>query len=94
MMKRGLLDEFHSLVRRGYDERAPGMLCVGYREFFAFEKHEATLDETVEKIKQDTRNYAKRQITWFRHQEKGREIASGERACAEAVEMVKRFLSL
>ena len=93
MMKRGLLDEFHSLVRRGYDEKSPGMLCVGYREFFAFEKREATLDETVEKVKQDTRNYAKRQITWFRHQEKEREIAAGERACDEAAGIVGRFLN-
>lgn len=93
MMKRGLLDEFHSLVRRGYNERSPGMLCVGYREFFAFEKREATLDETVEKIQQDTRNYAKRQITWFRHQEKEREIAAGERACDEVAGIVGRFLN-
>lgn len=93
MMKRGLLDEFHSLVRRGYNERSPGMLCVGYREFFAFEKREATLDKTVEKIRQDTRNYAKRQITWFRHQARGRPVVADGPAADEVTRMVVEFLS-
>jgi len=93
MMKQGLLDEFRTLRERGYAERSPGMLCVGYREFFAFERNEESLDSAVDMIKQDTRNYAKRQITWFRHQVKGRELTSGANAVADLTEIVSKFLT-
>jgi tRNA dimethylallyltransferase len=66
MMKKGLWEEFQSLCGQGYDRRSPGLFCVGYRELFDVEEKKATLAEAVEKIKQNTRNYAKRQITWFR----------------------------
>jgi tRNA dimethylallyltransferase len=94
MMNNGLLDEFHSLLRQGYDQRSPGLLCVGYREFFAFDKGEATLEQVVDKIKQDTRNYAKRQITWFRHQVRGREVAADPCACETVISQVKEFCGL
>ncbi len=92
MMRNGLLDEFRSLVRRGYGEGAPGLQAVGYREFFAFEKGEKTLEETVAAIKQDTRNYAKRQGTWFRHQVQGREARSDGSACDDVERLIAQFL--
>lgn len=41
--------------------------AIGYKEFFDYFNKDKTLDECVEKLKQNTRNYAKRQITWFRN---------------------------
>jgi tRNA dimethylallyltransferase len=92
MMKKGLWEEFQSLRGRGYDRRSPGMFCVGYRELFDVEENKMTLAQAVEKIKQNTRNYAKRQITWFKHQVKGREVEAGENAGDELKNMIEGFL--
>jgi tRNA dimethylallyltransferase len=70
MVEAGLWEEFLSLRARGYGERSPGMVCVGYRELFGVERGEAGLDRAVELIKQNTRHYAKRQTTWFRNKTK------------------------
>jgi tRNA dimethylallyltransferase len=92
MMKKGLWEEFQSLRGQGYDRRSPGLFCVGYRELFDVEEKKATLAEAVEKIKQNTRNYAKRQITWFRHQVRGKEIKAGEGAGEIIERYMKEFL--
>jgi tRNA dimethylallyltransferase len=67
MMADGLWDEFLRLRAMGYGERSPGMLCVGYRELFGVERGEADLAAAVGLIKQNSRHYAKRQMTWFRN---------------------------
>lgn len=74
MVKEGLYEEFRSLIKMGYGEQSPGMHCVGYREFFAVERRECSFKDAVELIKRNTRRYAKRQITWFTHQQTGMEI--------------------
>jgi len=70
MAEAGLWDEFLRLRSMGYDERSPGMVCVGYRELFGVERGEVGIDRAVELIKQNTRHYAKRQMTWFRNKTK------------------------
>jgi tRNA dimethylallyltransferase len=65
MVRLGLWDEFRELQKKGYHDRSPGLLCVGYRELFAVERGECSLKDAIEKIKQNSRRYAKRQITWF-----------------------------
>ncbi|MCL2689764.1 MAG: tRNA (adenosine(37)-N6)-dimethylallyltransferase MiaA [Chitinispirillia bacterium] len=67
MIEQGLLEEFRSLRKRGYGETSPGMVCVGYRELFHLERGESSLKETADLIKQNSRRYAKRQMTWFRN---------------------------
>ncbi|MEG1636952.1 MAG: tRNA dimethylallyltransferase [Cellulosilyticaceae bacterium] len=44
------------------------MKAIGYKEFFPYFRQESTLDDCIDKLKQNTRQYAKRQLTWFRHQ--------------------------
>jgi len=63
MMEKGLLEEVTSLIE--YRDRS-ALRTVGYRELFDFIDHSTSLEEAVEKIKQNTRNYAKRQLTWLR----------------------------
>ena len=63
MMEEGLLDEVRSLLEF---KHLNALQTVGYRELFAYLDGEMPLDKAVEKIKQDTRNFAKRQLTWFR----------------------------
>jgi tRNA dimethylallyltransferase len=63
MIAQGLEAEAHALLP--YRER-PALQTVGYKEFFDFFSGKLTRAEAIEKIKQHTRNYAKRQMTWFR----------------------------
>ena len=92
MVKNGLYDEFKSLRTRGYDETSPGMRCIGYKELFAVENGSIPFGEAVEKIKINTRHYAKRQITWFKHQTKGRMLLMGKDSFVRARTMLKEFL--
>jgi len=71
MIQNGLYDEFKALVKKGYTIDAPGLQCVGYREFFAHEQGEITFHDAVELVKRNTRRFAKRQVTWFAHQQDG-----------------------
>ena len=50
-------------------EKLPAGKGIGYRELFPYFTGECSLDAAVEKIKLDSRHYAKRQLTWFRNQE-------------------------
>lgn len=65
MMEQGLLDEARSLYPY---KHLNSLNTVGYKELFAFFDHQITLEEAVEKIKVNTRRYAKRQITWFKRE--------------------------
>jgi tRNA dimethylallyltransferase len=70
MVKNGLLDEYKFICKKYPDKNVPGRNCVGYRELDDFVLKEKTFEECVEKIKQHSRNFAKRQITWIRNKEK------------------------
>ena len=62
MMRAGLLKEVESLMQYRH---CNAMQSVGYREFFDFFDGKISLEKAVENVKQNSRNYAKRQITWF-----------------------------
>lgn len=63
MIEDGLEEEARSLME--YKE-LPALQTVGYKEFFDYFDGKCTREEAIEKIKQHTRNYAKRQVTWFK----------------------------
>lgn len=69
MMDAGLLKEAEKLQENGMKEEDVSMKGIGYREFFPYFRGEVSLEETIEKIKSDTRHFAKRQITWFKREE-------------------------
>ena len=64
MMAEGLLDEVRSLSK--YSRDLPSMNCLGYKELLSFLDGQYDLDEAVRLIKQNTRRFAKRQLTWFK----------------------------
>jgi len=66
MLERGLLSEVQQLVDNGY-ETSQSMQAIGYKEIVPVIKQELSLDEATEKLKQHSRNYAKRQMTWFKN---------------------------
>ena len=67
MMAQGLVAEVAALRDRGLDLRTQSMQGIGYKEILQALAGEITLAEAVDRIKQGTRNYAKRQMTWFRN---------------------------
>ena len=66
MIELGLVKEMKTLLEMGYNRDDPGMNTVGYKELFSYFSDEKKLEKCVEDIKKNTRNYAKRQFTWFR----------------------------
>lgn len=66
MLETGLQDEVMRLKDLGVDLNMTSMQAIGYKEFMEFFDHVRSYDETVSLIKQRTRNYAKRQITWYK----------------------------
>jgi tRNA dimethylallyltransferase len=65
MMQAGLVDEVKQLLQK-YNEFPTAMQGLGYKEVKEYLDGEITEEEMVEKIKQESRHYAKRQLTWFR----------------------------
>lgn len=69
MFENGIIEETKELLRR--HGRIPNIIyTIGYQEVIGYLDGELTLEEAKEKLKQNTRNYAKRQLTWFRKNEK------------------------
>lgn len=68
MLKAGLVDEVRNLMAAGYDETSPGMSATGYLEIIPYLRGETTLDAAAEEIRKRSRAYARRQLTWYRHQ--------------------------
>lgn len=66
MLENGLLDEVKSLLEMGISRDATSMQAIGYKELAEYFEGSCKLFEAVEKIKQESRRYAKRQLTWFR----------------------------
>ncbi len=67
MLREGALEEARAMAARGLDPMLPAMKAVGAPELFAHLRGEIPLAEATEAAKQATRNYAKRQFTWFRN---------------------------
>lgn len=63
MIEQGLEEEAKKLMPH---RSLKALQTVGYSEFFEYFDNKNSYENTVEKIKQNTRNYAKRQLTWFR----------------------------
>jgi len=66
MLKSGLIDEVQSLIKEGYDKKLTSMQAIGYKEVAEHLHGKYTHDELVNILKQNTRNFAKHQMTWFR----------------------------
>lgn len=65
MFQTGLEQEVRGLLEKGYTEDDFGMKSIGYEEFFPYFRGEKTREEVQKLVQQYSRNYAKRQLTWF-----------------------------
>lgn len=70
LMKEGLLDEVKRLKAMGLTKENISMKGIGYKELMAYLDGACGLEESIDKIKKNTRHYAKKQLTWFRRYDK------------------------
>ena len=72
MMRAGLMEEVKQMADK---KHLNALKTVGYKELYAYLDASYTLEAAIEKIKQHTRNYAKRQLTWFKNKDEFEEFA-------------------
>lgn len=89
-IKRGLLEEVKKLSAK-YPWHLPSMSSIGYKQMGYYLRGEKTLEEAVELLKKDTRHYAKRQLTWFKRDERIYWIAKN--SLDATYELVDNFLA-
>lgn len=93
MLKNGLEEEAISLFQK-YGKTASLMGTIGYQEFEPYFNNEVSYEEMVEKIKQNTRHYAKRQLTWFRANKKMNWFYSDEQNFEEILQNILSLYEL
>lgn len=84
MLEQGLLQEVQSLLEDGLLEGTAAQ-AIGYKELLAYFRGEMTLETAADLIRQKSRNYAKRQLTWFRRDERVKWIVYNAPQAAQAV---------
>lgn len=93
MIDEGLLDEVQRLIDAGYEPAIARLKSLGYRELAAYLRGEQTLDAALEQMKMFTRRFAKRQLSWYRGDERVRWLPVAEFPTAEAqADEVMRWL--
>ncbi len=70
MINLGLVEEVKGLLNDGIDKNSQSLKAIGYKEVISYLDNEIDYDEMVELIKKNSRHYAKRQLTWFRRDER------------------------
>ncbi|MFC4323351.1 tRNA (adenosine(37)-N6)-dimethylallyltransferase MiaA [Litchfieldia salsa] len=66
MLKSGLLEEVEGLYKRGIQD-VQSIQAIGYKEIYQYLEGQVSLESAIEQLKQNSRRYAKRQLTWFRN---------------------------
>ena len=66
MLEQGLVEEIKTLLASGIPEKCTAMQAIGYKEFINALDGQCTIEEAADQVRQSSRRYAKRQLTWFR----------------------------
>lgn len=91
MLQAGLLAEAQQVLQR--DDLKTAYNAIGYKELVPYFQGNASLEECVDRIKQESRRYAKRQLTWFRRDERIHWLYVDESACFdEVLQKTKKIL--
>lgn len=98
MIQDGLEAEVRTALANGTEQDALSMTSIGYRQMIQYFNEEISFDRAVELIKRDTRHFAKRQLTWFRHDPNIQWVdkwgKTDEQVEAELLALVHKKLSL
>lgn len=94
MLEQGLLEEIKGLLDSGIPEKCTAMQAIGYKEFIAARNGDCSLADATAQVQQASRNYAKRQLTWFRRNKSIHWLVRrpGEGTC-EILEKCRRVLT-
>lgn len=92
MLAQGLVEEVKNIYNQ-YNEFPTAMQGLGYKEVVEYLKNECTYEQMVEKIKIETRHYAKRQLTWFRRYEQMQWLDSNQMDTQQMAEYIKNCLT-
>ncbi|MDO8574982.1 MAG: tRNA dimethylallyltransferase, partial [bacterium] len=102
MIEKGLMEEVKNLIKK-YGLKQQSFDAIGYREIIDFLHSKKSLGEAVELIKKNTRHYAKRQMTWFKKDQRirwiknlpanGYAIRRWQAGKKEAEKLIKEFLN-
>lgn len=93
MVQDGVLKEAQTILDAGGEKLQSGK-AIGYKEFFPYLRDQVTLDKAINQLQQDSRRYAKRQLTYLRHQIPGLVWLKGQTAELRLTEMIEGWLSL
>ena len=96
MLEMGLEKEIRALLSSGIDPKCTAMQAIGYKEFVAALDGQCTMEEAADEVRQASRRYAKRQLTWFRRNPKmhwltRREGDGCEEIIAQARQIIRNF---
>ncbi|MFT8757652.1 tRNA (adenosine(37)-N6)-dimethylallyltransferase MiaA [Leuconostoc pseudomesenteroides] len=91
MVSEGVLNEAQAVLNAGGEELQAGK-AIGYKEFFGYLRGEKMLEEAIKKLQQDSRRYAKRQLTYLRHQLPGLMWINGKTAILDLKKMIQNWL--
>ena len=96
MLEMGLLDEIRSLLAEGVPEKCTAMQAIGYKEFVDALQGRSSIETATALVQQASRNYAKRQLTWFRRNPNmhwlRRELGDGNKEIlAKALQVLTQF---
>ena len=93
MLQQGLVQEIRDLLDSGIPSKCTAMQAIGYKEFVAALEGYATIEEAADLVRQSSRRYAKRQLTWFRrNQSMHWLIRSPHRGADEILEEARRII--
>ena len=92
MLEMGLIEEIQSLLDSGIPEKATAMQAIGYKEFVDALDGRCTIEEAADQVRQSSRRYAKRQLTWFRRNRRIHWIIR-EDSSGEILETARRIVS-
>ena len=93
MIKKGLLKEVKKIYKKYNNKKLISLSGIGYKEIISYLEKEITLEEAIKLIQKNTRNYAKRQITWFKKMEKENLKIHWNKNYPIIEKMIKKFLS-
>jgi tRNA dimethylallyltransferase len=91
MISDGFLDEVKGLKEKGYSRELKAFKTVGYQELFSYLEGETDFPSAVERIKVNTRRYAKRQLTWFR---KDGQVRWLDAECEDLIELILKYFKV
>ena len=96
MLEMGLEQEIRDLLSSGLDKRCTALQAIGYKEFLAALEGDCSIEEAADAVRQASRRYAKRQLTWFRrnkaiHWLTRRDGDGSEEIIAQARQIIRNF---